>query len=173
MCLRLSTQVHQQTTGSLLPLVEDWGVLRHVRNSQLVNWRDVFVVIIYFEIFGNIRVLLSELLKLLISDRFILPRLIQLCEQVSLLNFTFILALLGDFLNGLGLCLLLLFFFFLLFRRRCSTLDKYFDNLRTLACGGVLDESDTLVVFDVEIDSLFDKVLYHLEFVVLDCVKHW
>jgi len=45
--------------------------------------------------------------------------------------------------------------------------------LRTLFGGRVLDECDPFVVLNLEVDSFFNQVLDHFDFVVFNRVEHW
>jgi len=45
--------------------------------------------------------------------------------------------------------------------------------LRTLFGGRVLNECDPFVVLNLEVDSFFNQVLDHVDFVVFDRVEHW
>ena len=45
--------------------------------------------------------------------------------------------------------------------------------MRTLFGRRVLDECDTFVVLNLEVDSFFNQILDHIDFVVFDRVEHW
>ena len=78
-------------------------------NKQRIAWSnclqhlDVIYVIIDLKVLGDIWVLLTELLELLISDRLVSTALTELGEQVGLRDLAFVLPLLGNLLDWLGL----------------------------------------------------------------------
>ena len=74
--------VGDDSEGCLLPLIKDRGTLRHFRHCQIANLKQVFALLIDFEVFGQLRVVCLEVLKLCIGHWLIMTILSQNCEQV-------------------------------------------------------------------------------------------
>ena len=88
--LGIPLQQLDYSLGGSLPLVKYGVTLLDFRNFQGADWLNILIFLVHLEVFGEVWVVLLELLKLLVSHWIVVAIILQHCEQVPSRNLPFI-----------------------------------------------------------------------------------
>lgn len=159
-----------------LPVIINWGTFVDVRDSQLLNWTEICTFWRFQKVFCYIWVFDLELLKFLISQRFVVAALSESCEQITAWNSFFVFLLFRLVVLSNDVCLLLSLYLLkcLLFSVHwwsSAVCDQKLDNLVFVVFLRKLKRRHLFFVLVVNVDSLLDQVFNSLKPTTLDCVE--
>ena len=155
--LGIPLQGGQEALSGLLPLVENWSCLINIWNLEGINGRQISVVVVLLEVFGDGRVFELELLELCIGHGLIVAVLLVHGEEVALRDLPLVqLGLRVDLNLGWltwtdGTLLLLL-------AVHSAILHEKLQNLLLIVLLGPVSWSVALLVFHLHVTPLLNEV---------------
>ena len=157
--LGIPLQGGQEALGGLLPLVENGSCLFNFWNLERVDGRQVGVVFVVLEVFGNGGVGELELLELFISHGLVMAVFLVHGEEIALSNLPLIgLGLLIDFYFAWLTCTAADWTFLLGVEGNSTILQEELKNLLLIVFLGPVRWSKTLLVFHLHVHPFLNEV---------------
>ena len=172
--LGIPLQGGQEALGGLLPLVENWSCLINIWNLERINGRQVGVIYVLLEVFGDGGIVELKLLEFFVGHGLIVAVFLVHGEEVALRDLPLIqLGLLVDFYFGRLTCTTAGTRLLLGVERHSTILQEELKNLLLIVLLGPVSWCLALFVLCLHVHPFLNEVFDDVVSLQLDGIVDW